>query len=77
MKITSDQLVTCATPSRISKPAGVCIQLFSARIQNAEIVVPMHTSSVAMVCMRGLTRLMPNSMIPRKVASMKKAVSVS
>jgi hypothetical protein len=32
--------VTWNTPSSSRKPAGVCIQLLSARIQNALIVVP-------------------------------------
>jgi hypothetical protein len=75
--MTSIQLVTCARPSIISKPAGVCIHEFSARIQNADSVVPPATSSVAMVCIRLLTRRIPNSMMPRKVASRKNAVSTS
>jgi hypothetical protein len=61
----------------ISCPAGVCIHEFSARIQNAESVVPKATRNVAIVCMRSETRRRPNSMIPRKVASRKNAVSTS
>ncbi len=71
------QSVACATPSRSSKPAGVCIQLLSTRIQNADIVVPKATSTVAMVWMRSPTRSRPNSMMARKVASRKNAVSTS
>ena len=37
LKTIAAQSVACATPSRISKPAGVCIQLFSTRIQNADM----------------------------------------
>ncbi|MDZ7768050.1 MAG: hypothetical protein U5K38_02700 [Woeseiaceae bacterium] len=36
LKMTSIQLSTKACPSRISKPAGVCIHELSASIQNAE-----------------------------------------
>ncbi len=75
--MTCSQLTTWALPSIISKPAGVCIHEFSARIQNADSVVPPATSSVAMVWVRLLTRRMPNSMMPRKVASRKNAVSTS
>ena len=71
------QSTACTTPSRSSWPAGVCIQEFSARIQNADSVVPPATSSVASVCTRSDTRPMPNSMIARKVASRKNAVSTS
>ena len=77
LKMIAIQSVACATPSRISNPAGVCIHEFSTRIQNADIVVPKATRKVASVWMRLPTRLKPNSMIPRKVASRKKAVSTS
>ena len=46
MKITSSQLVTWNRPSTISWPAGVCIHEFSARIQNADSVVPKATRKV-------------------------------
>ena len=77
LKTTSHQLVTWACPLTISKPAGVCIQEFSARIQNADAVVPAATRKVAMVCTRSLTRSRPNSMMPSIVASRKNAVSTS
>jgi hypothetical protein len=32
-------------PSRISWPIGVCIQLLADRIQNAEIAVPVATTT--------------------------------
>ena len=71
------QSVAWATPSRSSKPAGVCIHEFSTRIQNAEIVVPTATSTVAAVWTRFETRFQPNSMMPRNAASRKKAVRIS
>src|SRR3954466_10761607 len=37
-------------PSRISYPAGVCIQLLAARIQNEEISVPSATMQAAKKC---------------------------
>ena len=64
-------------PSRISKPVGVCIQLLAERIQKAEIRVPTATITVAVKCMRRLTRFQPKSMMPRNEASRKKAVSTS
>ncbi len=64
-------------PSLISWPAGVCIQLLAARIQNAESEVPMATSTAESTCRFGDTRLQPNSMMPRNDASRKNAVSTS
>ena len=64
-------------PSRISCPAGVCIQLLAERIQNAEIAVPTATIAAESVESQGGTRFQPNSSTPRKVASRKKAVSTS
>ncbi len=64
-------------PSRISWPAGVCIQLLAERIQNAEIAVPIATKTADSTCSQGGTRCQPNSITPRKVASRKKAVSTS
>ncbi len=64
-------------PSRISWPAGVCIQLLAERIQNAEIAVPTATAMAENTCSQGGTRFQPNSMMPRNVASRKKAVSTS
>ena len=77
LKIIAHQSTAWATPSRISKPAGVCIQEFSASIQKADSVVPKATRKVARVCTRFETRLKPNSMMPRNTASRKKAVSTS
>ena len=37
-------------PSRISWPAGVCIQLLAERIQNAEIAVPTATITADSTC---------------------------
>ena len=59
------------------KPAGVCIQLFTASIQNADITVPTATIDVAAMCNRGPTLSRPNSMIPRNPASRKKADNTS
>ena len=53
------------------------IHELSARIQNALIVVPSATKNVAIKCTRSLTRPCPNSMMPRKPASRKNAVSTS
>ena len=59
------------------KPAGVCIQLLADRIQKAEKKVPSATMQVAKKCAFSPTRFQPKSMIPRKPASRKKAVSTS
>ena len=77
LKMMAHQSVAKATPSRSSKPAGVCIQEFSTRIQNADIVVPNATRNVASVCIQFGTLRKPNNMMPRNVASRKKAVSTS
>ena len=61
----------------MTKPAGVCIHEFRAKIQKADAVVPAATKKVAMVCTRSLTRPRPNSMMPSMVASRKNAVSTS
>ncbi|MCE3290780.1 MAG: hypothetical protein K0R83_2792 [Caulobacter sp.] len=58
-------------------PSGACIQLLALMIQKAEIRVPMATRAVAVKCRPGPTFFQPNSMIPRKLASRKKAVSTS
>lgn len=58
-------------------PCGVCIQLFTARIQKAEKKVPAATITVAAKCSRRPTLFMPNSMMPRKPASRKNADSTS
>ena len=73
----ASQSVGTNSPLTISKPAGVCIHEFRLRIQNADSVVPSATSEVAMRCTRSLTRPRPNSMMPRKLASRKNAVSTS
>ena len=46
-------------------------------IQKADMVVPKATSPVASMCSQPGTRENPNSMIPMKTASRKKAVSTS
>ena len=60
-----------------SKPRGVCIQLFDARIQRRRNSVPVATMTVAKKCRPGPTLFQPNSMTPRKPASRKNAVSTS
>ncbi|MCY1520579.1 hypothetical protein D9M68_553610 [compost metagenome] len=77
MKTTANQSTGITRPSTISKPCGVCIQLFEARIQKVEISVPIATITVAKKCSPGPTRCQPNSMTPRKPASRKNAVSTS
>src|SRR3546814_15423488 len=72
LKITAHQSTGTARPSTIAWPAGVCIQEFAERIQNAEISVPTATSTVATKCMRSPTRSQQNSMIPKNDASRKK-----
>ena len=47
------------------------------KIQNMEIQVPIATIKVEKKCALGPTRPQPNSMMPRKPASKKKAVSTS
>ena len=64
-------------PSRISWPAGVCIQLLAERIQNADIAVPTATITAESTCSQRGTRLPPNSRMARKVASRKNALSTS
>ena len=49
IEMIASQSVACTTPSRSSKPVGVCIHEFSTRIQNALMVVPKATSTVASV----------------------------
>ena len=58
-------------------PAGVCIHELSARIQNADTVVPIATMVADMTCTQSGTRFMPKSITPRNVASRKNAVSTS
>ncbi len=77
LKITASQLPAMISPNSCTCPAGVCIHELSARIQNADTVVPKATIRLDATCMRPETRSMPNSMMPRKVASRKKAVSTS
>jgi hypothetical protein len=78
LKITAHQSLTTNCPtSFIAYPAGVCIQLLTLRIQNAENSVPTATISVAKKCRLRPTRLMPNSITPRKPASRKNADSTS
>ena len=53
LKTIAHQLSGWNTPSTMRSPAGVCIQLFAAMIQNVEISVPSATMQVAKKCMRG------------------------
>ncbi|OIQ64694.1 hypothetical protein GALL_537550 [mine drainage metagenome] len=77
-KITAIQSVAISPPAGVwAKPAGTCIQLLAEMIQKAEISVPMATSRVAAKCRPRPTLRQPNSMIPRKLASRKNAVSTS
>ena len=75
--MASVQEVTRNTPSCNSVPAGVCIQLLAARIQNAEASVPRATTTADRRYSQGGTRSRPNSSTPRKVASRKNAVTTS
>jgi len=77
LKITRHQSAAIHWPSWNTCPAGVCIHELSARIQNADTVVPIATSALATICSQSGTRFMPKSITPRKVASRKKAVSTS
>src|SRR5258708_34126828 len=77
LKITFSQSTGTTRPLIISKPCGVCIQLLEARIQNAEMSVPIATMIVAKKCRPGPTLFHPNSATPRKPASRKKADSTS
>ena len=64
-------------PSRTSWPAGVCIQLLAARIQNAEVAVPIAIVIAENTSRPRGARFQPNSNTPRNVASRKKAVRTS
>jgi hypothetical protein len=77
LKITASQLPATRTPPSMTWPAGVCIHELSARIQNAESVVPAATMIAEVTCTRPETRFMPKSITPRKVASRKNAVRTS
>ncbi len=77
LKITRNQSPAMICPPSITCPVGVCIQELSARIQNAESVVPSATIAAENTCIQPGTRFMPKSITPRKVASRKKAVSTS
>ena len=77
LKTMAAQSVGKNRPSRISKPAGVCIQLLAERIQKDEISVPSATMEAAKKCMPRGTRSRPNSRMPRNAASRKKAVTTS
>ena len=59
------------------KLTGCCIQLLAEMIQKAETRVPTATMAVEVKCRPRPTFFQPNSMTPRKLASMKKAVSTS
>ena len=75
--MTWNQSVGKKRPLITSKPAGVCIQLLAARIQNDEKRVPSNTMTEARKCAQGGTSLRPNKSTPRKAASRKNAVSPS
>ena len=78
LKMIFSQLWGSIRPSASStKPAGVCIQELTDRIQKADIKVPSATTQVAAKCKRGPTFSIPNSITPRKPASRKNALSTS
>ena len=77
LKITRSHSAAIHWPSANTWPAGVCIHELSARIQNADTVVPKATRIEAMMCTQSGTRCMPKSITPRNVASRKNAVSTS
>src|SRR5258708_18713931 len=77
LKMTGSQSAAIHWLPESTCPAGVCIQELSARIQNAETVVPKATIIVDAMCTQSGTRFMPKSITPRNVASRKKAVSTS
>ena len=58
-------------------PAGVCIQLLTDRIQNAEKNVPNATIRVAKKWSFLPTLFIPNNIIPKNPASRKKADKTS
>ena len=64
-------------PSATWKPCGVCIQLFTDRIQNVENSVPAATIRPEKKCSHAGTSLRPNRSTPRNEASRKNAVSPS
>ena len=59
LRTMAHQSVACATPPRISNPAGVCSHELSTTIQNADSLVPPATSTVASMCRWLPTRLWP------------------
>ena len=61
----------------VTQPAGVCIQLFTDRIQVADMSVPNATMQVARKCSRGPTFFAPNNITPKNPASRKNAESTS
>src|SRR5260370_7266658 len=77
LKITFSQSTGTTRPLTISKPCGVCIQLLEARIQVADMSVPIATMTVAKKCRPCPTLFHPNSITPRNPASRKKAASHS
>ena len=58
-------------------PTGCCIQPLAIRIHSAEKLVPTATISVVNKCPRFDMRSQPNTIMPTKVASRKKAISPS
>src|SRR5258707_14183774 len=75
--MTAHQSCAIHWPPDSTCPAGVCIHELSARIQNAETVVPKATMTVETMCTQSGTRFIPKSITPRNVASRKKAESTS
>src|SRR3546814_11313576 len=74
LKITAHQSTGTNMPSTIAWPCGVCIQLLAEMIQNVDSSVPSATMQVEKKCTLCDTRLQPNSITPRNVASRKNAV---
>ena len=78
LKITSSQLVDVehAVDDLVAGRASASTSSAPGS-RTRDSVVPKATKKVAMRCTRSLTRPWPNSMMPRKPASRKNAVSTS
>ena len=73
----ADQSTGKNRPSISAYPAGVCIQLFTANIQNDDSKVPKATIRDAKKYKGFGTSLRPNNKTPRNAASRKNAVRPS
>jgi hypothetical protein len=78
VKIASHHEAMANLPSGpMMNPAGVCIQLLAAKIQNALKLAPNATMQQAKKWKPGRTRFTPKSITPMNPASRKNAVSTS